>query len=42
MIRSLWSEVRDMDDDEIRAWLVRVPGVVLEDGVKIGLTIGKV
>ena len=41
MIRSLWAEVRGMDDDELRAWLTKVPGVVLEDGVKIGLTIGK-
>ena len=33
MIRSLWSEVRGMDDDELRGWLERVPGVVLEDEV---------
>ena len=39
MIRSLWSEVRGMDDDELRDWLVRVPGVVLlEDGVAVGPT----
>ena len=43
MIRSrLWSEVRGMDDDELRDWLVRVPGVVLlEDGVGVGLTNSK-
>ena len=38
MTRSLWSEVKSMDDDELRDWLVRVPGVVLEDGVAVGLT----
>ena len=27
MIRSLWSEVRGMDDEELRSWLLRVPGV---------------
>jgi FlaA1/EpsC-like NDP-sugar epimerase len=33
MIRSVWSEVRGMDDGELRDWLLRVPGVVLEDEV---------
>ena len=37
MIRGLWSDVRGMDDDELRGWLLRVPGVVLEDGVVAGL-----
>ena len=32
MIRNLWSEVSGMDDDALRSWLLRVPGVVLEDG----------
>jgi len=42
MIRSLWSEVRGMDDAELRDWLVRVPGVVLfEDGVAVGPTNSK-
>ena len=41
MIRSLWSGLRDMEDDELRDWLLRVPGVVLEDGVAVGLTSGK-
>ena len=36
MIRSLWSEVRGMDDDELRDWLVSVPGVVLADKVAAG------
>ena len=39
MIRSLWSDVGGMDDDELRGWLLRVPGVVLmEDGVAAGLS----
>ena len=32
MIRNLWSEVSGMDDDALRSWLLRVPGVVLEAG----------
>ena len=31
MIRSLWSELGGMDDDALRGWLLRVPGVVLEN-----------
>jgi hypothetical protein len=35
-IRALWSEVWGMDDGELRSWLLRVPGVVLKDGVVAG------
>ncbi len=31
MIRSLWLEVRGMDEDELRSWLLKVSGAVLED-----------
>jgi hypothetical protein len=40
MIRALWSEVWDVDDSELRSWLLRVPGVVLEDGVVDGVVAG--
>ena len=30
MIRSLWSELRDMDDEALRSWLLRAPGVVID------------
>ena len=32
MVRSLWSKMGGTDDDALRSWLLKVPGVVLEDG----------